>query len=886
MRPALRRGFATFAVLLACSPASAQERGAVRLHGLAHGLTTTARVLVVGAFPGDEDAALIAFLSRGRHVETGYLSLSRGEAGRNALGTEAGEALGAIRTEELLASRRVDGARQFFTRAYEFGTPRSAEAAFARWSRDELLADMVTVIRAFRPHVMVLMEATGRRVSDGGVRDATHQLTRDAFDAAADTARFEAATHGAPWSVRTLYGRSSGMNRDVEGYDPVAGLTYTEIAGEAQAFQRTHGMARGRAAAFRIAGDGMALRLLASNGDREGTSTPPTIFAGVDTTLARLAVDAPEAITQAILRLAEWSDSVRAVLDLQRPWLAVRPLATLLTLVTQARDATPFCRHPAIDLLSREHDSLALTCDARTLDLDASLDVIRRRTIDALLLAAGVTVEATAGRELLAYGDAMPVSVRLSNHGTEPVIVDGVHFARNIRPSATSLTVPPDSSRSWAVFVSGLTDTHPHWMGRRLQDLFPPSRSPIDGLTRVGAPGSVPLLPSVAIPEDYRRHTDISISMTIAGTSFTTSVGSVTHRVADPRLGIQERPVGGVPSVTLSFGRALEWIPAGKPIDRILGLTIESFSDSARTFSFETVVPEGLRVDSLPASVTLQPRERREVMLRLRGKLTAGRHQFGVLGVFETGARFSEGFREIQYPHIRPIRSYRQSGIWLQAVEIEVPRIRAAYVRGTGDGIPMWLTQLGALVTEIDASQLPVLDLSLYTTIVLGARAHELHRELAAYDPRLIAFVRRGGTLVVQHAEVSASVSALLPYPLGWDVVPERVTSADAPVTMREPGSPLLSWPNDIGPADWREWTQDRALFMPSLIDPRYAMPLEMHDTGEKENRGAVLAARLGKGTFVYTTLTFSRQLAAGVPGAARLLVNLLSAGLRSTGTP
>ena len=438
--------------------------------------------------------------------------------------------------------------------------------------------------------------------------------------------------------------------------------------------------------------------------------------------------------------------------------------------------------------------------------------------------------------------------------------------------------------KSWMQFVSGLTDTHPHWLGRRLQDLFPPAQSPIDGLARVGAAGGVMTLPSVAIPEDYRRNSDISVTMTIDGATFTASAGPVLHRSADPHLGVQLRPVGGVPAVTLSFGRGLEWIPAGKPVDRVLGLTMQSFSDSARTFSFKAVVPEGLRLDSLPDSVTLQSRERRELMLRLRGRIAAGRYEFGVVGVYETGATFSEGFREITYPHIRPIRTYHQSGLWLQAVDIGVPRIVAAYVRGAGDGIPMWLTQLGASVHEIDASQLPVLDLSRYTTIMIGARAHETNPELRAYDPRLVEFVREGGTLVVLHAEVPATLNALLPWPLGWDVLPERVTDPFAPVTVRDPTHALLTWPNRIGASDWNNWVQERALFMPSLIDPRYTMPLEVHDPGQKQNRGAILSARVGKGTFVFTTLSFSRQMAAGVPGAARLLVNLLSAGQAATG--
>ena len=876
MRSGAHRVVLTLALLQAAAPLPAQERGAARLHELVRGLTTTARVLTVGAFPGDEDASLITWLSRGRYVETGYLSLTRGEAGQNAIGTESGEALGAVRTEELLAARRIDGARQFFTRAHDFGAPRDAAAAFERWPRDELLADIVSVVRAFRPHVLVSLHAQRRRY-EGGVREAADQLTREAFAAAADTARFPAATYGAAWVPQKLEsGQTLGAN-DGE-YNPVLGRTYSEIASEAASFHRTQTAAGGRVRPLRFR---TAVTLAGVQSDATARPPEPSIFDGVDTTIARLSTDAPDAIARPLSMIAAWSDSARAALDLQRPWLVVRPLARVLTYLSDARAAASSCRHPALDLPDPRVTDFVLktSCDSRALDLDASLDVVRRRTVEALLLAAGVQIEATAPRELLAYGDVMPVSVRIANRGQQPVTVRGVHFAGVIGPTDGAIVIQPDSMKGWIQFVSGLTDTHPHWLGRRLQDLFPPAQSPLDGLARVGAAGGVMTLPSVAIPEDYRRNSDVSVTMTIDGATFTTSAGPVLHRTADPHLGVQLRPVGGVPAVTLSFGRGLEWMPAGKPIDRVLGLAMESFSDSVRTFSFKAVVPEGLRLDSLPDSVTLAPRERREVMLRLRGRIAAGRYEFGVVGVYETGATFSEGFREIRYPHIRPIRTYRQSGLWLQAVEIDVPRIMAAYVRGTGDGIPMWLTQLGASVHEIDPSQLPVLDLSRYSTIMIGARAHETNPELRTYDPRLIEFVRDGGTLVVLHAEAPASLNSLLPYPLGWDVLPERVTDPAAPVTVREAKHALLAWPNRIGAADWNNWVQERALFMPSLIDPRYSMPLEVHDAGQKENRGAILSARVGKGTFVFTTLSFSRQLAAGVPGAARLLVNLLNAG-------
>jgi hypothetical protein len=238
-----------------------------------------------------------------------------------------------------------------------------------------------------------------------------------------------------------------------------------------------------------------------------------------------------------------------------------------------------------------------------------------------------------------------------------------------------------------------------------------------------------------------------------------------------------------------------------------------------------------------------------------------------------------DGFKAIEYGHIAPIRMYRFSAIYLEAVDITIPAtLSVAYIQGVGDNVAPFLRQLGIPVSIISAEELPVVDLGRFSTVVVGPRAYEAHRELVAYNGRLLDFARKGGTLVVQYGQDIATLG-VMPYPVTTPRT-SRVTVEEAPVTILDPKSRVLNSPNKIGDADWKEWVQERGLYMPTIIDPHYSTPLEMHDPGEPDIKGALLISPLGKGTYIFTSLALFRQIPGGVPGGPRLFVNLLSAGL------
>ena len=865
--------------LTAAASGVAQDRGAVALDQLTAGLAVTGRVLVVGAFPGDEDLRLIAALTRTHHVETAYLSLTRGEVGLNALGREGGDALGSLRVQEALAARAIDGARQFFTRAYDPGFARTATELWQRWPREELVGDMVAVIRAFRPPVIVSVHGADPPRAANATRDAADSLITEAFDAAADTVRFPRAGFGDPWTPRKLYGRRFAVTREGEGFDPVMGEDIAGVAARAAGMYRSQLQSVGRS--LLPGGRGGMEWLVLRRRHAEATGDDAGIFDRVDTTLARFAGVAPPEVGAALRDVATVADSLAVSLDLRQPWRSVPMLARVVALVGRARGLSARCRHPVVDPWWGAATATPACSEAQA-DLDATLDVMHHRAVRALLLSSGVTTEVTAPRELVAYGEQVPVTLAVHNRGREPVVVTGIAYGGQARGGAGArITVPPDSSVRWSQFVSGIPDGHPWWAGSRLQGLHPPRMSPLDGVARVMSPGPGEMLSSVAVPADYRRLTDLAVGFDMSGATFAVSAGPVMAVVTGPTIGEARRPVVGVPPVAMSFDLNLQWLRANTPIRQELGLTLQSYSDSTRRFALRVVRPEGLQVNAALDSLSLQAGQRADLRLPLRGRLAPGRYEFGVIGTGADSAQFSEGFRAVTYPHIRPVRLYRSSALYLQSVELAVPRgLSVAWVRSVDDGTAAYLRQLDVPVTELDPAELPLVDLSRYSTVVLGPRVIDGAPSLGASVDRLHAFARAGGTLVLFHSATPTVLTPFLPHPLGWNLPAERVSDPAARVTLLEPSHRVLRWPNVLGPADWSNWQQERALFVPTVIDPRYVALLEMHDPGERENRGCLLLARMGRGQVVVSSLALTRQLAVGVPGSARLLINILSAGL------
>jgi hypothetical protein len=274
----------------------------------------------------------------------------------------------------------------------------------------------------------------------------------------------------------------------------------------------------------------------------------------------------------------------------------------------------------------------------------------------------------------------------------------------------------------------------------------------------------------------------------------------------------------------------------------------------------------------------------RIVSFRLRGTLPPGRHTVAV-SAESRGETFTSGYALIDYQHIRPQRLYRDATLALQAVDVQLPAVaRVAYVPGVGDNVAPTLQQLGVPLTVLTPAAVATTDLSGYGAVVLGPRAYESSPELVANNARLLDYVRGGGTLVVQYQQYAVTEPGMAPYPMTLTRPADRVTDEKAPVRILSSAAPLLTAPNRITQEDFGGWVQERALYMPRTFDGRYRPVLSTNDPGEPPNSGAILVAPYGRGTYVYTTLSFFRQLPAGNPGAARLFMNLIDAGAAEQG--
>jgi LmbE family N-acetylglucosaminyl deacetylase len=841
------------------------------------GLGVSTRVLIIGAHPDDEDTQVITWLSRARNVETAYLSLTRGDGGQNIIGNELGEALGVIRTEELLAARRVDGGRQFFTRAYDYGFSKNAEEAFTQWPHDSLLRDVMTVVRSFRPHVIISV-FTGTPRDGHGQHQAAGILAREAYDWSGDSARVpRAATNGyGAWTVSKFY-RGASFRRDsatismnVGEYDPVLGRSYAEIAAISRSQHRSQAFGT-------LQPLGTRLDYLQRQAARVPAPVDPraegSIFDGMDTTWARFRARATDARSRASLdSLPQAFLDARRSFDPYAPERSIPALGRLKRLLNQlcgddpwssctSTGNSPGAPAPAIGYLAGSAP------DGKSEnDLGRTRGVALERVENALRLASGVVLDVLAPRELWAIEDAVTGTVTVYNRGRLPIqVTDDVSIEGMMRSHQPVVTVLPDSA--WVrefrgrPFARSGRPTAPWWLAE------PRAGAMFANLHAQADEGAV------------RPEASVRLEVMVDSVGFTLE-SPVEYRYADQVRGEIRRPIAGVPAVSVRLEQEVEYAPARVPIEREWRVQVWQPGNEPRMAEVILRLPPGLTADSSSRDAVI-PRSgsARTVPFRVRGTLPPGRHVIEALVRVDGSSEYAQGYTTIDYEHIAPRRLYRPSRLTIEAVDVAATaNMRVGYIQGVGDNSAPALDQLGIAVTRLDPATLGQVDLRGYTAIVVGPRAYETQPALVANNGRLLDYARTGGTLVVQYGQYEMQQPGIMPYPITINRPHDRVTNENAPVTILDADAAVLRAPNRITARDFEGWIQDRSLYMPRTFDPAYVPSLAMNDPGEAPNRGAVLVAPLGRGTYVYTTLAFFRQLPNGVPGAARLFMNLLAA--------
>ncbi|HUF76497.1 MAG TPA: PIG-L family deacetylase [Longimicrobiales bacterium] len=882
---AVAHALAILGLLLPSSFAAAQSlegTGAVSVGLLLRQMDGVKRVLMIGAHPDDEDTSLLTTLDRGWGAETAYLSLTRGDGGQNVIGPELWEGLGVIRTGELDAARALDGGAQFFTRAFDYGFSKSAEEALTLWPREELLADVVWVIRRFRPHVVVSVWSGTAR--DGhGHHQASGIIAREAFEAAGDPLRFteQLALGVEAWAPDKYYvsNRFGGRGGGPEGealrietgrLDPLLGRSLFQLSMESRSQHRSQDM--GSPEPLGPAATGVALVESRVPGGEDG------FFAGIDTTLYGLTLglgdpDPTGARRElGLIRGRNQISDYRAAVQRAQEEFGLDPSAVVDALAD------------ALGSLRGAREDLAPIQD---IELHQVLERREELVMRAFAAAAGITLDVRAEDDLIVPGQTVRVAVQLWNGGelalretqielgapagwsVVPVEVTGVS-AGNLLPGGLAtwsfdVAVPENADLSVLYYLE--QEREGAWYQW-------PDEPEVWGLSRDPVPvmAAAEFLAGTVDPPDNvvqvdREQTAIEMER------------GWRYVDVDPTQGEYAKRVLVVPAVSVRVAPAgLVW-PSGSADARSLSVVVRNEAEGGSRGDVAIEPPPGWSVEPATQPYSLEEAGAERPLtftLRPSGAPTPGQHVFHATARAEDGRAYREGYTLIDYEHIERAALHGAAEARVTVIPVAVgENLRVGYIMGSGDDGPEGIRQLGVDIVLLDVSRVRAGDFGGFDVVVLGVRAEETRPDLRAASGQLRDFVRDGGVVIAQYNR--GPLGSIAPLPLDVGRGAPRVADETAPVRILDPSAPVFTTPNRIGPADFDGWVQERGLYFASGWDETYVPLLELNDPGEPPAAGSLLVVSEGEGVFVYAALSFFRQWAEGVPGAYRLFANLLS---------
>jgi LmbE family N-acetylglucosaminyl deacetylase len=832
-----------FLLLLLLSPMQAQRElaGGIEIRQALDRLDTLGSVMMIGAHPDDENTALLAYFSRGRHMRTAYLSLTRGEGGQNLLGGEQGDALGMLRTQELLDARRIDGGEQFFTRAIDFGFTKTAAETFGKWPREKILGDIVWDIRRFRPDVIVL-RFSGTPRDGHGQHQVSAILGKEAFSAAADPTRYpEQLQWVQPWQARRLMYNviaftaeqereaaklADKIEVDVGEYNPELGYSYAEIAGMSRSMHRSQGMG----AAER---KGSTKNYLLTIG---GDPAKKDVFEGIDVSWSRLPGGAA---------VGAQIGKASSTFDPAHPELLLPLVAEARTLIAAIASGSkdPLAERKLVELDETMALSAALWLDAAAEKYDVTPGGSVKINFTALVrLPAKVTL----------------TGIRLTGMQGAPTLDLAAAVLVDNQPSQYSVTdhVPDDQPYS-----------QPYWLVLPKDGDLYSVPDPRD----IGMPENPPIL-------------EAHFRLKMAGAEIEIT-RPVEYRYIDHLYGEEFRPLVVAPPVAVNFAERSIVFADAKP--RRIGVPLKATTGRV-SGDLQLEAPPGWNVEPASRHFELVAGQQITEAFDLTPPKLPGPESVirgTVRAIASAGNRkIAMGMQVIDYPHIPAQTLFPSAEAPLVRAEILTLGKNVGYVMGAGDDEPDALRQIGCTVTLLSADDLTSGDLSGYDAVVTGIRSWNTREDVRANYQRLFDYVQNGGTLIVQYNTPEGNLAAPdapqfehfgpLPIKIGRD----RVVEEDTAVTFPNPDNPLLHRPNPIAPRDFEGWVQERGLNFATEWDPKYQSVLESHDTGEKPLPGGELYLRYGKGVYIFSAYAWFRQLPAGVPGAYRLFANMLSA--------
>ncbi|MNU13717.1 Mycothiol S-conjugate amidase [compost metagenome] len=789
------------------------------------------KVLYLAAHPDDENTGLLSWLINDQNVETGYLSLTRGDGGQNLLGTEQGAALGLIRTHELLEARKLDGAQQFFTRAIDFGFSKNTTDTFKQWDENNIIADVVWVIRKFRPDV-IICRFPPTAAAGHGQHAASAVVAEKAFKLAGDKTVFpNQLKYVNLWQPkRVLWNtfRFGAVNTTSENqlkitvgqYDAQLGMGYGELAGLSRSLHKSQGAGTQSVAGIKTEYFSHV----------NGQPAKETFFDGVTKT---------------------WTSQGNADID-----------QSLDKIISDFNFNEPDRSLPALLVLRKK--VLALK------DSDLKKDKIK--SLDNIILSCvGFMGEVVTNQAEAVAGDHYNFRLNLISRTSNPVVLENVkwlsqseNFNRKLSKDSLitiqhDIQIPADAAL-----------TEPYWLAKPAKD---------------AATFSVPSDTLIGLPE-AESPLNVLLGLKIGSENFQVKL-PLSFKKLDPVRGDVVEVLRIVPALELKFTQPLYLVKENEDLNLSLNFKVNSskqFNNGKVNLLYngerlgggdlKSINGKDFTVDYVIPKTKLVSIKSNQLQLDAN--------------FFADGVTYNKKQVLIQYPHLPSLQYFTPATVEVMKGDIQAKVKKVGYVQGAGDFIPEFLRIAGIQVDVLkDEDFYGNLDesngngnqnkLSQYDAIVLGVRANNTEKKLGRWMPFLWSYVKTGGNLVMQYnTNQDTTVDQLGMY--NFNIANKRVTEENAEVKFLNPNHKLLSFPNKITADDFNGWVQERGAYFPDKWDAAYEPLFEMHDTGEEPLQGSTLYAKYGKGNFIYTPLAFFRQLPAGNVGAARLFLNFLSA--------
>ena len=862
------------------------DTGVVGLKLTLRRLHTTARIMHTTAHPDDEDGGMLTLESRGRGATALQLTLNRGEGGQNKVGSNLLDELGVVRTLELLAADRYYGVEQRFTRVADFGFSKTSDETFAKWGgHDIALGDMVRIIRTFRPDV-ICTRFQGSSRDGHGNHQASGILTREAFRAAADPAKFpDQVREGLqPWQAKKLYmdnvRSTEDWNVELETSleDPLLGESYVRFAFKGLQHQLSQGaggwtLSEGRRTSYyKLIDSALPANPVSTNHEKD-------FFDGIDTSLpglaSRLGPDAAKApwLRPQLEEIAKLVDGATTAAE-RNPQSAGKPLLhglavtrALIGKIEASNLAAPEKADLLVELRTKQQQFKQAANLAYSLDIgigpgtpDGRPMAEEFETSDGKVLAAVITAgKSFLLRATLHNGSSVPMEIKQFVLDLQP----GWHY--ELFMDKIPARVAPGEGCALTFRLSPPLDA------QLTKAYFHRDDPETDSIYQIDEPN----YQTLALPPP-----PVSARVLYAIEGQEGELAAVARTpIHDVHGEAWSMPLAVVPPFSVQTSPATQIIPAGPNPSAELSVVVRANSEHA-TADVRPKLPGGWKLE--PSSAVIQFARNGEHATEFRvlpDGAAEGRYLVRAVAAADA-EQFSEGYSLVTRADIGGFFYYQPAIQRAAIVNVEVPAaLKVGYIMGAGDDIPPVLRQLGLDVSLLTADDVERGNLQRFSTIVLGIRAYDTRDDVKKNNQRLLEYARNGGTLMVQYNTDPGSFNGgnYLPYPAQLSRV--RVSVEEAPITVLDPKNPVFTYPNRIGQEDFAGWVQERGLYFMDKWDDRYTPLLAANDPGESPQKGGLLVASYGKGYFIYSGYAFFRQLPFGVPGAIRLYVNLLSVG-------